>query len=119
MRYPKNPGLIETDARTHDFAIYVLKYSARWSATVQPICLPRPGQKFSKQWAQAAGWGRYSSNKDKGQSVYLRKVWLRVSTKKYKHKKMFGTTLEKNSKGIFKDPCAGDSGISCFGHHYF
>ena len=44
------------------------------------------------------------------QSPVLRRVDLRVSMKKYKHFKMFGTELKKDKNGVFEDPCAGDSG---------
>ena len=44
------------------------------------------------------------------QSPVPRRVDLRVSKKKYKHFKMFGTELRKDENGVFEDPCAGDSG---------
>ena len=43
------------------------------------------------------------------QSPDLRKVNLVVSNYTYPQKKMFGTVL-KQEGGVFKDPCAGDSG---------
>ena len=62
--------------------------------------------------AKAAGWGRMASpDVNQRQSPVLRKVDLFVSTKKYKHSQMFGTMLEKNSLGEYKDPCSGDSGV--------
>ena len=43
------------------------------------------------------------------QSPDLRKVNMLVSDYPYQKKKMFGTVLEQEG-GVFKDPCAGDSG---------
>ena len=40
----------------------------------------------------------------------LKDVDLKVSPKTYKAYKMFGTKLEKNDYGIYKDACSGDSG---------
>ena len=43
------------------------------------------------------------------QSVLLKRVNLKVSKKKFKHTKMFGTNLEFK-RGEWQDPCSGDSG---------
>ena len=43
------------------------------------------------------------------QSEFLKEVDLTVSQTRFKHKKMFGTLMEKKN-GTYQDPCAGDSG---------
>ena len=42
-------------------------------------------------------------------SNVLKRVNLRVSQTRFKHKLMFGTVMEKKN-GTYQDPCAGDSG---------
>ena len=47
------------------------------------------------------------------QSELLKRVNLRVSKKKFKHRKMFGTLIEgpeNSDKGERQDACAGDGG---------
>ena len=98
---------------SHDFVLFVLKTPARFSSTVQPICLPKPGQDFSGEVAVAAGWGRTAApHVSRSQSPVLMAVNLTVDHKKYKHRNFIGTKLEKNSKGLYKDPCVGDSGMN-------
>ena len=97
---------------SHDFVLFVLKTPARLSRTVQPICLPVQGQDFSGEIAVAAGWGRTTIPQvSRAQSPVLMAVNLRVHDKKYKHYNFFGTKLEKNRRGVYKDPCVGDSGM--------
>ena len=91
--------------------MYVLKSPAHG---IRPICLPSPGEKFAGKIATAAGWGTTKRDHRSQQSNVLRQVDLTVSDKIYKHKKMFGTLLKKNGKGIYKDPCGGDSGKMAF-----
>ena len=45
--------------------------------------------------------------------IFLKAVELTVDTKVFKHHKMFGT-LVKQVNGVFRDPCAGDSGLKTF-----
>ena len=94
----------------HDFAIFILKRPAKFSSKISPICLPKHNEDFAEKRAVAAGWGQATPSRvSKRQSQVLRKVWLTVDYKKYKHYKMFGTkTVKKN--GIYQDPCVGDSG---------
>ena len=99
------------DYHSHDLAILVLKFPARLSRNVQPICLPEQDQDFSGMTAEAAGWGRFAApNVSTKNSHKLRTVRLTVSNKKYKHYNFFGTKLKKNKKGEYQDPCSGDSG---------
>ena len=35
---------------------------------------------------------------------------IKVSAKKYNNTNMFMTELEQTNKGVYKDPCNGDSG---------
>ena len=98
--------------------------------SVQPICLPAPGQEFAGQPALAAGWGRHQPKHQAttatGQSRMLKYVELRVSHNLYycivlfrtvtvqvshnqlQHYKMFGTQIPR--EGPMKDVCSGDSG---------
>ena len=43
------------------------------------------------------------------QSTKLKRVDLRVSMKTYQHFKMLGTET-REIKGVYQDPCVGDSG---------
>jgi len=113
--YPPGAGLLEDLRNTtdHDFAMVVLKRPVTFSEYIQPICLPEQGQKFSGEDVVTAGWGHFKENsirRSKDLSPVLRKVTLRVSSKLYEHKKIFGTELRKNADGKYMDPCAGDSG---------
>ena len=94
----------------HDFAIFILKTPAEFSDWISPICLPKQNEEFGGKRAVAAGWGQTKPSKESNrQSQILRKVWLKVSKKTYKHYNLFGTiTVKKN--GIYQDPCVGDSG---------
>ena len=111
--YP-NPGkqkFKRRDYHSHDLAILVLKFPAKLSRNIQPICLPEQDQDFSGVTANAAGWGRFAAPRvSKKQSRMLKAVSLTVSKKKYKHYNFIGTKLMKNKKGEYKDPCSGDSG---------
>ena len=109
-KYPSDKFFISQynrDYDTHDFVIFVLKCPAKFSRTVQPLCLPRQDQDFSGVEAVAAGWGLTESKKP---SSVLRAVNLTVD-KEYKHFNFFGTKLEKNSEGVWKSACSGDSGM--------
>lgn len=108
--YPPNAGLDSDmgNIEDHDFAMVFLKTPVKFTKNIQPICLPKQGQEFSGETVTTAGWGLFRP--DRNLSPILRKVNLTVSSKKYAHKKMFGTELRKNERGIYMDPCAGDSG---------
>jgi len=107
VKYPPSAGLKEKDFDSHDLAILVLKFPLDYSSTIRPICLPKPGEEFYGRSVTAAGWGM--TDKDSGQSKVLNVVQLRVSEKRYKHHKMFGTELSK-FENKYRDPCSGDSG---------
>lgn len=79
---------------------------------IGPVCLPKTTQDFSGVTAISAGWGRTEKKEisDK-QSVALKYVELKVSPKTYGTYKMFGTKLDKNIFGKYKDACSGDSGL--------
>merc|ERR1712215_54804 len=112
-KYPNHGKQVFTYGQydSHDFVLFVLKDPARLSRTVQPICLPVQGQDFSGEVAVAAGWGRTTIPQvSRAQSPVLMAVNLTVDDKRYKHYNFFGTRLEKNSRGVYKDPCVGDSG---------
>jgi len=113
--YPPRAGLRDEmkNTRDHDFAMVLLKRKVTFSKFIKPICLPEQGQKFSGEEVIAAGWGIFKKNSKvrlEDLSPVLRKVTLRVSSKKYYHNKMFGTELHKNWNGEYMDPCKGDSG---------
>ena len=108
--YPPNPGLTVEDFMSHDFALFKLEKPAKITEFVSTICLPGVGDRFGGKKAWAAGFGLYSRNSMKPSPV-LRKVELTVSSKVYQHTKFFGTELSRNSLGLFKDPCRGDSGM--------
>ena len=111
VKYPENQGFSDEDSRTHDFAMLVLRDKAILSPNIQPICLPKQDEDFGGKIAKAAGWGRTATpDENKWQSPVLRSVDLAVSTKQYRNRQIFGTTLEKNSNDEFKDACSGDSG---------
>ena len=117
--YPEHANLDSEDIEDledHDFAMYLLKTPIKYSKYIQPICLPRPGQKFDGERVVAAGWGYYGLKTKV--STILRKVNLTVSSKEYAHKKMFGTKLQKNADGHFMDPCGGDSGTDNAGFYF-
>jgi len=98
------------DYRSHDFALLVLQYPAKFHNKVSPICLPEPYAEFGGQRAIAAGWGRFAKpSVNVYQSPFLRMVELSVSPKRYRHTKMFGTVLTKK-EDEYQDPCSGDSG---------
>jgi len=97
----------EDSIEDHDFAMYLLETPVKFTDNIQPICLPQQGQEFAGEIAIAAGWGHTESIK---KVTDLREVNLTVDEKKYAHRKMFGTKLEKNADGEYMDPCSGDSG---------
>ena len=98
------------DDRSHDFALLVLQYPAKFHNKVSPICLPEPYAEFGGQRAIAAGWGRFAKPwVNTNQSPFLRMVELSVSPKRYSHTKMFGTVLSMK-EDAYQDPCSGDSG---------
>ena len=114
VKYPENQNYDEDNFKTHDFAMLVLKGPAIFSPKIKPICLPKQNQEFGGKTATAAGFGMTASADY--QNTDLRKVDLEVSTKKYEHTKMLGIMLESarnqfNNELIFKDTCAGDSGV--------
>jgi len=107
---PPHAYLRNHDDRTHDFALLVLQYPAKFHSKVRPICLPEPYAEFGGQRAIAAGWGRFAKpSVNTGQSPFLRMVQLGVSPKRYRHTKMFGTVLS-TKEDEYQDPCSGDSG---------
>ena len=112
VKYPPSAGLKNKDFDSHDLAILVLKNPLEYSSTIRPICLPEPGEEFYGRSVTAAGWGM--TDKDSGQSKVLNVVQLRVSEKRYKHHKMFGTELSM-FENEYRDPCSGDSGKGIFG----
>ena len=115
VKYPENAGFYVGNFDSHDFAIYILKYPAKFSRTIQPICLPEPMEEFYGKDAVVAGWGRYTTPLfSNSQSKPLRSVKLKVDLKRYKHFNFFGTKLEKNKAGLIKDACSGDSGLFSF-----
>jgi len=108
--FPPYAGLRSSNYKTHDFALFVLKKPALYNSNVSPICLPIPNADHGGVKAVAAGWGRTNKPSiSKWPSNVLKVVDLRVSRKKYKHKKIFGTILYKK-QNLYQDPCAGDSG---------
>jgi len=107
--YPPNPTIqYYWNDLSHDFVLYRLKWPATYTNKVGPICLPEPNSEYGGEKATAAGWGRTGVN-NRFQSPVLKKVELRVNPKRYEHKYMFGTKLEKIG-GVYQDPCSGDSG---------
>ena len=81
------------------------------SSKVGTICLPPPEGNYAGLNAVASGWGRYAApHISTRQSIELRKVTLRVSSKVYRHYHYFGTELNKNANDEWMDPCSGDSG---------
>jgi len=117
VKHPKHAGLSDScnkSVESHDFAMLVLQEPVVFSATVSPICLPSPGEGHYGQPVVAAGWGMFTTDNKQDrwtgqQSKLLKRVNLRVSQTRYKHKKMFGTEVEFK-RGNWQDPCAGDSG---------
>jgi len=111
VKYPNHGKHVfrQGDYDTHDFAILVLKYPAKFSKTIQPICLPQQGQEFYGVNAIAAGWGRFAPPQvNTNESPVLRAASVRVARKRYKHYNFLGTYIQKDGK--YKDPCSGDSG---------
>ena len=106
---PSHVGLLPNDNLSHDFVLLILAKDAIFSTKVSPICLPRPDQDITGKWATAVGWGRYD-HASRESSTFLRKVELKVDSKIYQHKFMFGTKIGWTETGIAKDPCEGDSG---------
>ena len=96
------------ESGSHDFAICILKHPAKWSRKVQPICLPPPNEDFYGFKTVAAGWGMNQFDIFESTPTNLHKVSLTVD-KKFSPTTL-GTKLEKNSGGLYKDACAGDSG---------
>jgi hypothetical protein len=110
VKYPPNQLLNQSDTESHDLAMLILKEPAVLSKKVSLICLPNKNEDFSGQGAIAAGWGRTDVPEvSEEPSPLLKYVKLQVSRKKFKHKKMFGTELEK-LQNRYQDPCSGDSG---------
>ena len=104
-------GPLTHDITSHDFALLLLKHPVKYTNKVGPICLPEPHAEYGGLTAVAAGWGRTDlPSLSPFQSPVLMAVKLNVSTKKYKHKKMFGTVLSKSMDNKYQDPCSGDSG---------
>ena len=88
----------------------ILQKPVEFSLTVSSICLPYPNEDFGGKMAVAAGWGRTATPEvNSRQSPVLKSVWLKVSTKEYKHYKMLGTELSIKDNE-YQDPCSGDSG---------
>ncbi|XP_023344737.1 proclotting enzyme isoform X3 [Eurytemora carolleeae] len=106
--FPENPGLNLEDTTSHDIAMYILADPVQFSPTIRPVCLPKfQNEDLVGVSAVAAGWGQYGVQSPL--SVYPREVNLIVGTT-LTHSKMFTTLVERNDDGVFKDPCAGDSG---------
>jgi len=100
---PKNP-------KSHDIALYTLKEPVKFSSNVMPVCLPKAGHgSYEGSKAMAAGWGDYRKGVQKNSDI-LRHAELTVSGNNKVVAQAFGTLVEKNSDGLYKDPCAGDSG---------
>ena len=63
---------------------------------VQPICLPPPGLEFHGKEAVAMGWGGYKNHAFGAPywvSKFLKYVRLKVSNRKFKNKRFFGTEI--------------------------
>ena len=90
----------------------MLKYPAKLSDKVLPVCLPKPNQfKIAGRRGYAAGWGMVDKEEvNAEQSPVLHFVDLEVSKKEFKTYKMFGTVTAKVN-GTWKDVCKGDSGM--------
>merc|ERR1712142_293859 len=107
-RNPPNAPFMSWTLKSHDFAMLVLKYPAKYDEYVRPICLPYPGAEYGNRVAIAAGWGRTGHNSGHT-SPKLKAVYLKVNPKQYEHRYIFGTfTVKKDNK--WQDPCGGDSG---------
>merc|ERR1711942_77561 len=107
---PPHANLRSYDDRTHDFALLLLQHPAKYTHKVSPICLPEPNAEFGGLTATAAGWGRFEPHTvNTNQSPVLRAVDLKVSDKKYRKRKLFGTEVSKKDDR-YQDPCSGDSG---------
>ena len=105
-------GWLTHDYTSHDFALLLLKHPVKYSNKVGPICLPEPNTDYGGLTAVAAGWGRTDiPSVNRGQSPVLRAIRLKVSTKKYRNKNLFGTVVSKRDNK-YQDPCRGDSGDS-------
>ena len=88
VKTPPHVWFTFRDKESHDFALLILKEPVKFSRRVNPICLPHPNQDFGGKKALAAGWGRTDKHSvNPRQSLMLQKVWLTVSTKKYKIRK--------------------------------
>jgi len=100
---PKNP-------ESHDIVLYTLTEPVKFSSKVMPVCLPKAGHgSYEGSKAMAAGWGDFRKGPHLNSNV-LRHAELTVSGNNKVLSKAFGTLVEKNSEGLYKDPCAGDSG---------
>jgi len=111
MAYPPNPKVELNVAESHDIAIYILETPVKFSKRVQPICLPKIGVgPREDDRVVAAGWGDYRIGKNHLNSNVLRDVEIKLGKNLAALPKFFTTKFEKNSKGVPKDPCSGDSG---------
>lgn len=110
VKYPPNQRISSRNFKSHDLAILVLKDPIVYSSKIRPICLPTKDEEFYGRSVTTVGWGRTGAPKvNKKQSPVLKWLQLKVSEKRYKHKKMFGTELNKVQQK-YQDPCSGDSG---------
>ncbi|CAG4982515.1 unnamed protein product [Parnassius apollo] len=95
----------------NDIAIATLNEPVAFSATIAPICLPRPGQDFGGYVGTIVGWGRIGV--DKMASNVLLKASLNILT----DRECWSTRLAEHLKPMMmcafskgKDGCQGDSG---------
>merc|ERR1712142_112402 len=112
VRAPPNAKLRYGNFASHDFAMLILKYPAKYDEFVRPICLPNLNANYGNRFAKAAGWGRTEApSGSQHQSPRLKAVQLKVNPKMFRHRLMFGTFLVKE-QNVYQDPCSGDSGGS-------
>jgi len=108
--FPPFPQFVWDNPESHDIAVYTLAKPVQFSSKVQPACLPKPGHgSYEGSKAMAAGWGDYRKGVHPN-SIVLRHAELTVSGNNKVLAKAFETLVEKNSDGLYKDPCSGDSG---------
>ncbi|XP_023344730.1 venom serine protease [Eurytemora carolleeae] len=107
--FPGIAGIDLQDLNSTDLAIYELETTVQFNSSVLPVCLPQSGTKdYTGLEAISAGWGDYRVGRNTNSKV-LRSVSLTVAPP-IQHHTLFSTITEKNEDGLYKDPCAGDSG---------
>jgi len=108
--FPPFPNFDMNNPESHDIVVYTLAKPVQFSSKVQPACLPKAGHgSYEGSKAIAAGWGHHRKGLEPTSDV-LRHVELTVAGNNNVLAKAFGTLVEKNSEGLYKDPCCGDSG---------